>query len=88
MSAQRNRHKEIAFYSKKYAILKTVIMMGLIVKNTTYDSGEDILPVGAVVTIMETGEQAEVVMNFRNLYQVKKADGTIATYSRLELARS
>ena len=63
-------------------------MMGLIVKNTTYDSGEDILPVGAVVTIMETGEQAEVVMNFRNLYQVKKADGTIATYSRLELARS
>ena len=61
-------------------------MMGLIVKNTTYDSGEDILPVGAVVTIMETGEQAEVVMNFGNLYQVKKADGTIATYSRLEIS--
>ena len=46
--------------------------MGLIVKNTTYDSGEDEIPIGTEV------------MKFGNLYQVETSSG-VKTYTRSEL---
>ncbi len=58
--------------------------MGLIVKNTTYDSGEDEIPIGTEVFIPLTDEKGIVVMKFGNLYQVETSSG-VKTYARSEL---
>ena len=58
--------------------------MGLIVKNTTYDSGEDEIPIGTEVFIPLTDEKGIVVMKFGNLYQVETSSG-VKTYTRSEL---
>ena len=57
--------------------------MGLIVKNTTYDSGEDEIPIGTEVFIPLTDEKGIVVMKFGNLYQVETSSG-VKTYARSE----
>ncbi len=70
-----------------FAILEGSEPMGLIVKNTTYDDGEDELPIGTEVTIPLTEEEGVVVMKFGNLYQVETKSG-VKTYTRSELNKN